>query len=519
MHILNFLKKQGQKQTAGDFITCEYRLLCSGTIYNSDVLTADWRKSDVTRLILISPFTVFVASHPFDDYPQELALRFTPELITKERKMDSFKGSMIFYPDEEIARDIAALLSLFCRRLITVSAKIRETHPKGYAGDLEVFRDWPIGFVNSLKVKHWEREPATVVYGQHGVQRIIDYNPDPKPISSNELEKLFLSLPSSPYGESIVNSARLYALALERIGQDVDIAYQLLIAGVETIANDFYRLYAPTESEMIKVKKNVADLAIKLGLREDKAKQLAIEACKGMSWHARKFSKFLIENTGAELWTKDDLFKLPKELLPKKSDFEAAINEIYQARGKASHSGGTYPAGAHIGTRSELPAEVFWDTDPSERTFPPIAWFERAVNSATMGFMKRFVTPEIGQEQSSRVAEKERILKIISEFPGNVQDSLRKLVYWTARFLGAAIVNPYAPNTEWADGSETITILKKAGIIGGEGNDLQGSSWLKDREIGEFAGEFVFGAEANPFRDNELLLPRGWSTSKKDAEC
>lgn len=515
MHILSFLKKRSQKQTIDDFITCEYRLLCSGTVYNSDVLTADWRKSDATRLLLNSPFTVIVASHPFDDYPQELALRFTADRVTEERRL----GYSTFYPDEEIARDIAALLCLFCRRLVTVSAKIREMHPKQYEGEPEVFLDWPIGFVNSLKVKHWERQPATVVYGSGGVERVIDYNPEPKPISSRKLQKLFLSLPSSPYAESIVNSARLYALALERVGQDVDIAYQLLIASIETIANDFYRRDAPTESEMIKVKKNVADLAIQLGLTEEKGKQLAIEACKGVSWHARKFSKFLIENTGDELWTKDDLFKLPELLLPKKSDFELAIDEIYRARGKASHSGGTYPASARIGTRSTLPAGVLLDIDPSERPFPPIAWFERVVDSAITGFVHRFLAPEIGQAQSSRIAEKERILKAMSELPGNVQDSLRKLVYWTARFLGAAMINPNAPNSEWADSSETIVILKKTGIIGGEDNDLQGSSWLKDREIGEIAGQFVFGAEKNPFRGNELLLPRGWSTSEKEAEC
>ncbi len=318
MHILNFLKKQSQKQTVGDFITCEYRLLCSGTIYNSDVLTADWRKSDATRIILMSPFTVFVASHPFDDFPQELALRYAVERFTVEQTINERSRSIsTFYPDHEIARDITALLCLFCRRLITVSGKIREVHPKQYEGEPEVFLDWSIDFVKSLEVKHWERKPATVIYGSDGVTQIFDNNPNPKPISCNKLRKLFLSLPSSPFAGSIVNSARLYALALERVGhQDVDIAYQLLIACIESIANDIYRSYAPAESEMIKVKKNVADLAIQLGLTLENGNQLAVEACKGMSWNGRKFLKFLIENTGDELWTEeDDVFKVPKELL------------------------------------------------------------------------------------------------------------------------------------------------------------------------------------------------------------
>ncbi len=196
--------------------------------------------------------------------------------------------------------------------------------------------------------------------------------------------------------------------------------------------------------------------------------------------------------------------------MPRKSDFESAINEIYQARGKASHSGGTYPPSAHIGIGSKLPAEILFNTARSEKSFPPITWFERVVNSAITGFMHRFIVPEILQEQSSRVAEKERLLKTISELPENVKNSLRKLVYWTARFLGYSIVCPYAPNGEWADSPETVAILKRTGIIGGEGSDLDGSSWLKDREIGEIVGEFVFGIGKNPFRGNELLLPRGW---------
>ena len=83
-------------------------------------------------------------------------------------------------------------------------------------------------------------------------------------------------------------------------------------------------------------------------------------------------------------------------------------------------------------------------------------------------------------------------------------------MYWTARFLGAAVINPHAPNIEWADSPETVVILKETDIIAGEGDGSTGSSWLKDREIGETVGEFVFGVAKNPFRGNELLLPKNW---------
>jgi hypothetical protein len=49
-------------------------------------------------------------------------------------------------------------------------------------------------------------------------------------------------------------------------------------------------------------------------------------------------------------------------------------------------------------------------------------------------------------------------------------------------------------------------------LIGSEDEGLEGgSSWLKNRDIGEIVGEFFFGAYNNPFRGNEILLPRDWN--------
>jgi len=33
---------------------------------------------------------------------------------------------------------------------------------------------------------------------------------------------------------------------------------------------------------------------------------------------------------------------------------------------------------------------------------------------------------------------------------------------------------------------------------------------LLNREVGEIVGEFIFGPRENPFRGNELLLPKDW---------
>jgi hypothetical protein len=386
MYILEFLKGQRPEQPSSEVMTCEYRLLCSGEIYNGDVETFDYRKSTASRLILTSPFTVFVASNPlYDNYPQELALRFTTQMVTEERE-STYKTIYSYYPDEEIAKDITALLCLFFRRLITICAKVREIHPN----HPEAIQDWPIDFVNSLKAISWKRHPATSTLFPNGTIQVIDYNPPLKAVSPKKLKELFLALPNLPCAESIIHSARLYALALERIYQDTDIAYQLLISSVETIANSVHKLYTPTEADMIEFKRNVANAALEYNLTKEKSERLAVEACKGTSWAKRKFSKFLLENVSDTLWTADDLFKLPKQFpLPNKDDFEVAISEIYEARSKALHSGGSFPASASIVTGPMLPTKTLFEFDITQRPFPPVSWFERVVNTAIQGFVER----------------------------------------------------------------------------------------------------------------------------------
>jgi hypothetical protein len=70
MYLLKFLEKAQNRPTG---VEVEYRLACSGEFYNRLVETYDWRKSDVTRVLLREPFLVFVTSQPFDSYPKSYA--------------------------------------------------------------------------------------------------------------------------------------------------------------------------------------------------------------------------------------------------------------------------------------------------------------------------------------------------------------------------------------------------------------------------------------------------------------
>ena len=62
MYVLDFLKGQLGPEADGDGVIFDYRLLCSGELYNARVVTFDWRKSDAARVLFDSPFSLAVCS-------------------------------------------------------------------------------------------------------------------------------------------------------------------------------------------------------------------------------------------------------------------------------------------------------------------------------------------------------------------------------------------------------------------------------------------------------------------------
>jgi len=384
MYILDFLKNP---LPTNNMVTFDYRLLCSGVLYNCDVVTADWTKSDASRILFFEPpFTLRVCSYPFDEYPQELALQFCAPFV-HETKGATTTG---FYPDEDIARDLTALLTLFCHRLITVATKIHEHHPKHYDNELLIFRDLPIGFVKSLKPVHWVRQPVSFVYGgPDGITEIKDNNPAPLGVGPNQIKKLLLSLPQLSFATSVVQSARLYSLALQQIRSDVDVAYQLLVAAIEVMANEVLDNFKPNVGDMVFTQSSVERLATEFGLNAEQSCALAVEACKREQWISRKFKKFILDNITDEPWREDDLFKLPSQYFPNKNEFEKALSDIYDARSQLLHHGRSFPPGAQMGISYRVPFRVGMECfDPSSKRFPPVVWFERVVNCAINNFIE-----------------------------------------------------------------------------------------------------------------------------------
>jgi len=384
MYVLDFLRGFPNVKDKA-VVAFEYRLLCSGELYNGSVQTTDWRKSTITRILCDGPFCLVVVSSPFNEFPQELALRFSAPLVTEQHG----NSSSLFHPDDEIARDIAALLSLLLRRLVTVAAKTREVHPKRYDGDIDLLLDWPSPLVKSLTPIHWEYKPSAIVHYPDRPIEIENYNPHPLGVNVIQLRETLVDLAAMPLAECLILSARLYSLALTQLHHDVDLTYQLLIAAVEATVSDALVNYHPTDDQMVATKSSVAALARKFGLGEDEARQLALEACKGIPWASRKFVKFLRENHTEDIWGEDDVFRIPADFVPSREQFEDSLVRIYSARGKLTHGGKSFPASSVLGIGPTVPVKAIMGFDWGEKPFPPVVWFERVVNNALLGFIDR----------------------------------------------------------------------------------------------------------------------------------
>jgi hypothetical protein len=380
-------------------LCADYRLLCSGSIYRQ--MIGEWYKSEGARFLLAPPLLLYAASRPFDEYPLEMVLRLT---VPQLRETDGH-GSTIFHTDEEVARDIAALMTVLCRRLITVMGKSAE-RIEGY--DYPEFDHIPLPVATSMRKVYWPPYPLSVITSgnflqQKIEQKIEDNNPPPKPVDPEALTALLTGLPRVAHAESIVASARLYALALEFIREQPDIAYQLLISSVETIANDALRDFQPDDAEKIDYQRPVFDLAMALNLGEETARKLALEACKNAPWAGRKFRKFLIDNVGVSVWEQeDDLFSWPTlQFLPRQEDFEKTLKTVYDARSKATHSGEQFPISASYSGGPRIPwrvaaAMMASATQGTGTTFPPVVWFERIVNVSIRTFWQRSISASGG---------------------------------------------------------------------------------------------------------------------------
>ena len=394
MYLLKFLngtKFSGAESSILRTTTVEYRLACSAEFFNSTVIGADWRKSDVTRILLETPFELFVVSMPFDGYPQELALRFALDYTTEK----SGNAQSTFLPDEEIVDDLCALLTLLARRLIAPVVKTKEQADYQHQTFSSFFCDRPMPLLPMPQFPAWRRRPASIMIGLHD-QRVMSYDPPPVGVDPEALRGVLTALASNKNAEVLLNAARLYKTGMELIESRPDISYQLLISTAESLSNVALADYRPDEAEIIESKRRLVEYVEKCALSEEMARSIALEASKGDRWTKKKFRQFLSTYSSDDIWEEDPLFVVPENLRPKREDFDRTLGRIYNLRSRNLHAGSAFPRSIRIGTSPlysvrDLPIDFLAKVD-----IPAVAWFEKVVSSAA----QRLIAEETGTKSA-----------------------------------------------------------------------------------------------------------------------
>jgi hypothetical protein len=487
----------GGDSPTGERIPIEYHLLTGRELYDAKIISADRYSSGAAEWVFRGApnfYSVSVVTRPFYSLPQELCLSFDCFSRTLEGQNIENRVIITGPPTDEVAFEFAALLSLFARE--------------------------PIGLLGSRRIRNrpiFSRYPYEPPPREFGGAR-----PPACPIDSVELTAIIRGLGQSTNQATIdaaLAATKLYYAGLSIARFDPSIAYVSLVSAIECLAGYHYRkhqfaFHDVGESEGLSL--TLDKLSVLAG-GNSLVEQLKNKLTKRENFSTKKFYFLVADFLPDDFWTTpDDLYQVPSLGSPdSKAGLGKALKAVYTARSKYVHAGTPFPAHVEFGLNKSVPVQVAMASldiprNGTKKTVPAFIWFERVTHLVIKEYLRRSFAPEIVQAREENAEEKARIHDVIRNLANNIRESLRKLTSWTRPFLGMAIINPFAPNKEWADEEATVIALRDSGLIGTTDPAITGASWLKNREVGEAVGEFFFGAAANPFRGNDLLLPKGW---------
>jgi len=379
MYFIDFLRGTLGTGTSTTPASFEYRLTCSGILYNDNVVTFDRMKSDVSAILATQPFAMSVVNRPLDaEYPQELRLRFQVGTVTETNNTGS--ASVLLTPDEEIAGDFAGLLSVFTALLVTVHCPVQTTLPD-YPAD-HPFHDFPQPVVRHTSARYRKRLKLHHITRGDGTSEIQDPNPAAVAVSPERFELFLKQFAGATHAEAILRAARLYATALELADTWPDLSYTLLISSIETVAEAELSGEDGTLEEKLSMYKPLDKKAESIGLDKTAREQLVCAAAEKEKWIGRKFRRFLEHNTPTSFWDRE-----PGLFEPKSQDFTKTLTQIYRKRSDLLHSGLSFPETTKA-TADGVPARAML-LHNERYHIPPLRWFERLVQTALRTFITK----------------------------------------------------------------------------------------------------------------------------------
>ncbi len=472
----------------------EYHLLSGRRLRDGAIVSVDPDHSSAGEWVVRDgSYAVSVLTRPTYTLPQQLCLSFTCHTRKVEVSGFSSYGPSV----DEVAFDFAVLLSLFAR------------HPVALLG-VRRLDDRPVIFNYYYDLPRppppMQRPPDCAIKTEE-MNAIIDG------IGRSEDDKRI---------DAAFAAMRLYYSAISSAHFDPSGAYAALVAALETLAAHHYsgRSFSFPELTKFDFIRPILGKLRSLPNASALVDELEQKLAENEPSVARKLRMFVPEFLPDEFWTSTDELRQgvsPLEQI-RKGELNKRLNAVYRARSGRSHAGLSFPAHLEFGTSDRVPLRVvaaLLDKD-ADRTVPSFGWFERMTQMVITEHLRRSFAPSVVAQRSGRSEEKARLLGVIGALDPAAKESLQRLAGWTARLLNFTLINPMAPNCEWADGPASVQSLKDLGIIGTSGNATSGTSWLKNRDVGEAVGDFFYGAMTNPFRDNEILLPVGFDEDDDD---
>jgi hypothetical protein len=490
--------------TADSSTPVEYHLQTGRELYDARIISANRYTSSAGEWVVNQDlYSVSVVSRPFSALPQELCLSFNCYYKKEIVSGDSF---LVGPPIDQVALEFTAILSLLAREPILLLGTRR-------IGNRPIIDQYPYSL------------PREVLHAR----------PPAAPIDSAELMAIIRGLGQST-NQGMVDAAlaatKLYYAGLSFARFDLSVAYVSLISAIECLAGYAYKMLQFSFDNVPKFEslKSTLDKLSSLAGGDALVGQLKKELIASEHFLIRKFCLLIADLLMDDFWTTPDdrYYEAPpiggpeiKQRLTKslgcpenKEALTKALKAVYNTRSAYVHTGTPFPPYIGFGGISPLPAEaVMTVMDVStEKRIPVFIWFERVAHFVIMEYLRRSFAPEFITAREAKKRELTRLQELIRNLAENVRTSLQGLVSRTAGFLGTSMVHPLFPNKEWADEEATVIALRDAAVIGTNDPTMAGTSWLKDREVGEAVGEFFLAQRQIRFAAANSCSQKGGSS-------
>jgi hypothetical protein len=385
--IVAVLRNWGKANPSADLF--EYRFALSGYVFFGDLL-GDYSRSQLGGYLLEEPIRIWKVGHSYEEYPQELAAWFrVPTVETRKKNIHSSE-----VPHPQVAEDIAALLTIFLRRLVVTvgSTSVLVTN---YPTADYIPKPWPQPLlIEAQKTYSWPRLPLTVRYGEKGPE-YHDNNSAIVPVSHKTLKEFLEAISLHPKADKIIAACRIYHRAMALLFQHTDASYLFFVCAAEAASKLHTADIAQSDEQLLNhpIAKAIIQKIQSLGHSPQEAREIALQIAEPYRQKKpsgnEQFRAFL-EKFGAGHKDQPPLFN--NQILQlfegeRQMPEAEAIDKAYQARSGFVHTAQPFSAISLLGTSNRISYQAHIDLLIGDQPAPSILWLERIISHSIRNYI------------------------------------------------------------------------------------------------------------------------------------